>query len=42
MPNAAGVLLADINTYDIINADVMVLTEGAAKIFTETEEQTEA
>jgi large subunit ribosomal protein L4 len=33
IPNAAGSLLADISTYDIMNADVMVLTEAAAKIF---------
>jgi hypothetical protein len=25
------------NTYDIVNADVVVLTEGAAKIFSEEE-----
>jgi large subunit ribosomal protein L4 len=37
IPNAAGTLLSDINTYEIMNADVMVLTEGAAKIFNETE-----
>jgi large subunit ribosomal protein L4 len=37
IPNAAGIELADINTYDIMNADVMVLTESAAKIFTEIE-----
>ncbi len=37
IPNAAGVQLADINTYDIVNADVMVLTESAAKIFNEAE-----
>jgi large subunit ribosomal protein L4 len=37
IPNAAGIELADINTYDIVNADVIVLTESAAKIFTETE-----
>ncbi len=28
-------LLADINTYDIVNADVLVLTENAAKVFSE-------
>jgi large subunit ribosomal protein L4 len=27
--------LTDLNTYDIINADALILTEGAAKIFTE-------
>lgn len=33
IPNIASTLLADINTYDIVNADVLVLTENAAKIF---------
>jgi len=37
VPNVAATLLADINTYDIINADVLVLTENAAKIFAENE-----
>jgi large subunit ribosomal protein L4 len=37
IPNADGTLLADINTYEIMNADVLVLTEGAAKIFTDEE-----
>jgi large subunit ribosomal protein L4 len=37
VPNVASYLLADINTYDIINADVLVLTENAAKIFAENE-----
>ncbi len=37
VPNVAATLLADINTYDIINADVLVLTENAAKIFAEKE-----
>lgn len=35
VPNIASILLSDINTYDIINADVLVLTESAAKIFSE-------
>jgi large subunit ribosomal protein L4 len=30
-----GALLADMNTYDIINASVLVLTESAAKVFSE-------
>jgi large subunit ribosomal protein L4 len=38
IPNVASTLLSDINTYDIVNADVLVLTENAAKIFAETEE----
>ena len=33
IPNAATTLLSDINTYDIVNADVLVLTEGAVKVF---------
>jgi large subunit ribosomal protein L4 len=32
-----GALLSDINTYDIVNSDVLVLTESAAKIFSEEE-----
>jgi large subunit ribosomal protein L4 len=35
VPSVFGGLLADISTYDIVNADVLVLTENAAKIFTE-------
>jgi large subunit ribosomal protein L4 len=35
VPTVEGTLLSDINTYDVVNADVMVLTEGAAKIFAE-------
>ena len=30
-----GTLLADINTYDIVNADVLVLSETAAKVFSD-------
>jgi len=37
VPNIAGTLLADINTYDIMNADVLVITENAAKVFAENE-----
>jgi large subunit ribosomal protein L4 len=37
IPNADGTLLADINTYEIMNADVLILTEGAAKIFIDEE-----
>ena len=37
VPTVNGILLSDINTYDIVNADVVVLTEGAAKIFSEDE-----
>ncbi len=34
-----GTLLSDINTYDIINADSVVFTESAAKIFVEDNEE---
>jgi large subunit ribosomal protein L4 len=37
VPNIASTLLADINTYEIMNADVLVLTENAAKIFADNE-----
>ena len=35
VPCVNGTLLSDMNTYDILNANVLVLTESAAKIFTE-------
>jgi hypothetical protein len=35
-------VLADLNTYDIVNADVLVLTENSAKIFTEEEAEATA
>lgn len=37
MPNVQGTLLSDVNTYDIVNAGVLVFTESAAKIFSEDE-----
>ncbi|MFZ9387193.1 MAG: 50S ribosomal protein L4 [Chitinophagaceae bacterium] len=37
VPTVLGVLLSDINTYDIVNSDVLVMTESAAKIFGEDE-----
>jgi len=39
--NVAGVngtLLSDMNTYDILNANVLILTESAAKLFSASEE----
>jgi large subunit ribosomal protein L4 len=33
VPTVSGTLLSDLNTYDILNANVLVLTESAAKIF---------
>lgn len=35
VPNIGSILLSDINTYDIINADILVFTENAAKIFSD-------
>ena len=37
VPYVNGILLSDVNTYDIVNADVVVLSESAAKIFSEEE-----
>jgi len=33
VPSVLGALLSDVNTYDIMNSEVLVLTESAAKIF---------
>jgi large subunit ribosomal protein L4 len=33
VPTVEGTLLADINTYDIVNAQVLLLSETAAKVF---------
>ena len=35
VPTVSSTLLSDLNTYDILNANVLVLTESAAKIFSE-------
>ncbi len=42
VPNIASTLLADINTYEIMNADVLVITENTVKIFAEDETGVEA
>ena len=42
IPAVTGTLLSDINTYDVVNADVLIMTEAAAKIFSEIETETEA
>lgn len=41
VPTVRGTVLSDINTYDILNADGLVLTESAARIFSEEEVGTE-
>jgi large subunit ribosomal protein L4 len=38
IPNLESSLLADVNTYDIVNAEILVITESAAKMFVEEEE----
>src|SRR5258708_6324879 len=35
IPTVSGTLLSDVNTYDIVHANVLVFTETAAKIFAE-------
>jgi large subunit ribosomal protein L4 len=42
IPSVQGALLSDVSTYDIVNANVLVLTESAAKIFSEEEAGAEA
>ena len=37
VPYVLGVVLSDINTYDIVNSEVLILTESAEKIFTDEE-----
>lgn len=42
MEKVQSCALTDLNTYDIVNADALVLTEGAAKIFVDETEVAEA
>jgi large subunit ribosomal protein L4 len=42
VPSVLGVLLSDMNTYDIVNSEVLVLTESAAKIFAGADEEVAA
>ncbi len=35
IPSVGGVMLSDINTYEIMNSNYLVFTESAARIFTE-------
>ena len=39
LPEVDGTVLADINTYDIVNAEVLVLSETAAKVFSDEAEE---
>lgn len=42
IPSVNGMVLSDINTYDILNAQFLVLTEQAARLFTGEEAPSEA
>ncbi|HLI93906.1 MAG TPA: 50S ribosomal protein L4, partial [Puia sp.] len=42
LPAVEGTVLADINTYDIVNAEVLVLSETAAKVFSDEAEEAKA
>ncbi len=42
MSKVESTLLADLNTYEVVNADTLILTESAAKIFSEEETAGEA
>jgi large subunit ribosomal protein L4 len=42
IPNIESSQLADVNTYDIVNAEYLVLTESAAKMFVGDEEEVKA
>lgn len=42
LPKVLGTPVTDINVYDIVNSNVLVLTESAAKIFSEDEAAVEA
>jgi len=42
VPSVLGVLLSDVNTYDIMNSEVLVLTESAASVFVDAEEEAAA
>lgn len=38
IPSVLTMLMSDVNTYDLVNSEVLVLTESAAKIFADSEE----
>jgi large subunit ribosomal protein L4 len=42
IPTVQSTLIRDINTYDIVNADAVLMTEGAAKVFAEAQEEEKA
>jgi large subunit ribosomal protein L4 len=42
IPGVSGTVISDMNTYDILNAGVLVMTESAAKLFSLEATETEA
>jgi large subunit ribosomal protein L4 len=42
LPCVQGSMLSDMNTYDVVNAEVLVFTESVAKLFSEEEVTAEA
>jgi len=42
VPTIESTMLADINTYDIVNADVLVISESAARVFASEGEEVNA
>jgi large subunit ribosomal protein L4 len=42
IPSVLTMLMSDVNTYDLVNSEVLVLTESAAKIFAANEEEVAA
>jgi large subunit ribosomal protein L4 len=42
IPSVLTTLLSDVNTYDLVNSEALVLTESAAKIFVGNEEEATA
>jgi large subunit ribosomal protein L4 len=42
IPAVLATVLSDMNTYDVMNADILLMSESAAKIFTEEEVEAEA
>jgi large subunit ribosomal protein L4 len=42
IPSVLTTLMSDVNTYDLVNSEVLVLTESAAKIFAGQEEEAKA
>jgi large subunit ribosomal protein L4 len=42
IPSVLATVLSDMNTYDVMNADILLMSESAAKIFTEEEVEEEA